>query len=221
MAAATTKVIYAANKVADSVKPKGGCFGWLHRYWKCITRFSLIFLVGFAIFITRAVLRPTKPQFTLQDMNLLTFNASSTAPTVTSIIQTTISSRNPNQRIAIYYEKLRVHIAYHTQPITSLIRVPPSFLGHKDVITWSPFLYGSDVPLAPDLDTTMSQDIQAEIVLVNVRASGIVRWKVGTIFGKYHIIVNCPTNIYFGKKDDAYIASPAIKYPLLEKCHVE
>nr|GFA69386.1 NDR1/HIN1-like protein 1 [Tanacetum cinerariifolium] len=154
-------------------------------------------------------------------MNLLTFNASSAAPTLTSIIQTIISSRNPNQRIAIYYEKLGVHIAYRTQPITSSTMVPPSFLGHKDVITWSPFLYGSDVPLAPDLATTMSQDIQAQIVPVNVRASRIVRWQVGTISEKYHINVNCPTNIYFGKTDGAYIASPAIKYPLLEKCHVE
>nr|GEW32769.1 NDR1/HIN1-like protein 1 [Tanacetum cinerariifolium] len=89
--------------------------------------------------------------------------------------------------------------------------VLPSFLGHKDVITWLPFLYGSDVPLAPDLATTMSQDIQAEIVQVNVKASRIVRWQVGTISGKHHINVNCPTNIYFGKKDGAYIASPAIK----------
>nr|GFA39882.1 NDR1/HIN1-like protein 1 [Tanacetum cinerariifolium] len=152
-------------------------------------------------------------------MNLLTFNASSTAPTVTSIIQTTISSRNPNKRIEIYYEKLGVHINYRTQPITSSTMVPPSFLGHKDVITWSPFLYGSDVPLAPDLSTTTSQDIQADIVSVNVRASGIVRWQVGTISGKYHINVNCPTNIYFRKKDGAYIASPTINYPFLEKCH--
>nr|GEZ59748.1 hypothetical protein [Tanacetum cinerariifolium] len=104
------------------------------------------------MFITWAALRPAKPQFTLQDMNLLTFNALATAPTVTS---------------------------------------------------------------------TMSQDIQAEIVQVNVKASRIVRWQVGTISGKHHINVNCPTNIYFGKKDGAYIASPAIKYPLLEKCHVE
>nr|GEV26287.1 reverse transcriptase domain-containing protein [Tanacetum cinerariifolium] len=162
MAAAATKVVDAATKFANCVKPKGGCFGWL-------------------------------------------------PPTLTSIIQTTISSRNPNHQIAIYYEKLGVHIAYRTQPITSSTMVPPSFMGHNDVITWSPFLYGSDVTLAPDLATTMSQDIQAEIVSVNVRASGIVRWQVGTISGKYHINVNCPTNIYFGKKDGAYIASPAIK----------
>nr|GEU68919.1 hypothetical protein [Tanacetum cinerariifolium] len=154
-------------------------------------------------------------------MNLLTFNASSKALTVISIIQTTISSRNPNLQIAIYYEKLGVHVAYHTQPITSSTMVPPSFLGHKDVITWSPFLYGSDVLLAPDLATTMSQDIQAEIMPVNVRVSGIVRWQAGMISGKYHFNVNYPINIYFGKKDGAYITSPAIKYPLLEKCHVK
>nr|GEZ63487.1 NDR1/HIN1-like protein 1 [Tanacetum cinerariifolium] len=152
-------------------------------------------------------------------MNLLTFNVSSTTPTLTSIIQTTISSRNPNQRIAIYYDKLDVHIAYRTQPITSSTMIPSSFQEYKDVTTWSPFLYGSDVPLAPNLATTMSEDILAGMVPVNVKASGIVRWKVGTwISGRYHMNVNCPTDIYFGKRDGAYIASPAIKFPLLQEC---
>ncbi|GKD71462.1 putative ribonuclease H-like domain-containing protein [Tanacetum coccineum] len=65
----------------------------------------------------------------------------------------------------------------------------------------------------------MSEDILAGMVPVNVRAIGIVRWKVGTwISGRYHMNVNCPTDIYFGKKDGAYIASPAIKFPLLQEC---
>ncbi|GKE74448.1 NDR1/HIN1-like protein 1, partial [Tanacetum coccineum] len=219
MAAAATKVADAATKVADCVKNKDVCLGCPCKFWKyIISIFSFMALVGFVILVIWLVLRPTKPQFTLQDMNLLTLNASSTAPTVTSIIQTTISSRNPNQRIAIYYDKLNVHIAYRTQPITASTMVPPSFHGHKDVITWSPFLYGSDVPLAPNLVTTMSEDILAGIVPVNVRASGIVRWKVGTWISPswYRINVNCPSNIYIGKKDGAYIASPAVKYPLLD-----
>ncbi|KAK6138155.1 hypothetical protein DH2020_028091 [Rehmannia glutinosa] len=179
--------------------------------------------VLFIILLVWLILRPTKPHFILQDATVYAFNLSS-PNLLTSSLQITLSSRNPNDRIGIYYDKIDVYAAYHSQQISLPTRLPPSYQGHKDITVWSPFLYGTAVPVAPYLAVSLSQDQVAGTVLVNIRVDGRVRWKVGTfISGKYHLYVNCPAYIDFGNRNNnnAVVVGSAMKYQLIMDCHVD
>ncbi|KAL7154149.1 hypothetical protein ABFS83_04G216000 [Erythranthe nasuta] len=184
---------------------------------------GFVIVVLFLILLVWLILRPTKPHFILQDATVYAFNLSSAATTLTTTLQITLSSRNPNDRIGIYYDKIDVYAAYHGQQITLPTLLPANYQGHKDVTVWSPFLYGNAVPVAPYTGVSLTQDQIAGTVLVNIKIDGRVRWKVGTfISGKYHLYVNCPAYINYGGRNNGVAVGPAvIKYQLIMDCHVD
>lgn len=184
---------------------------------------GFIILVLFLILLIWLILRPTKPHFILQDATVYAFNLSGAANSLTTNLQVTLSSRNPNGRIGIYYDKVDVYAAYHNQQITLPTLLPATYQGHEDVAVWSPFLYGNSVPVAPYIGVSLNQDQIAGTVLVNIRVDGRIRWKVGTfISGKYRLYVNCPAYINFGGRGNGVAVGPAaIKYQLILDCHVD
>ncbi|KAJ4804646.1 hypothetical protein LUZ62_017212 [Rhynchospora pubera] len=178
----------------------------------------LIVLVLLAILIVWLALRPTKPQYYLQDM--IVYNLNLTGPTyLSTTIQVTLKSHNPNDHIGIYYDKLDVYAIYKGQQITIPTELPTQYQGHDDVSIWSPYLYGIDVPLAPYLTVALEQDEAAGYVLIQVRVEGRLRWKVGTwISGHYHIDVNCPAFLTVGG-DGA--GDHGFHYKPVTQCNVE
>ncbi|GAB4859829.1 hypothetical protein Ancab_011309 [Ancistrocladus abbreviatus] len=183
---------------------------------------ALIVVILLVILLIWLILRPTKPSFILQDATVYAFNVSQQPSLLTTAFQVTISSRNPNARIGVYYEKLDVYASYMNQQITLPTLLPSAYQGHNDVIVWSPFLYGNSVPVAPYLAMSLIQDQNAGLVLVNIKIDGRVKWKVGTwISGKYHLWVNCPAYITFGSGGNGIPVGPAIKYQLASSCRVD
>ncbi|THU55591.1 hypothetical protein C4D60_Mb11t08190 [Musa balbisiana] len=145
------------------------------------------------VLIVWLVLRPNKPKFYLQDAIVVQFNLTSGVGLLTSVFQITLSSRNPNDRIGVYYDRIDAYVLYKGQQITAATALPPGYQGHNDVIVWSPYLYGAAVPLAPYLADALYQDENAGYILLYVRVDGRLRWKVGSwISGHYHLQVNCP-----------------------------
>ncbi|KAK6147327.1 hypothetical protein DH2020_018239 [Rehmannia glutinosa] len=162
-----------------------------------------------------------KPRFTLQDATIFTLNVS--APNVISTtVQVTINSRNPNSRIGVYYDKLDVYANYHNQQITYYTVIPPVYQGHKDVNVWSPFIYGNDVPVAPYNGIALSQDQSSGGIRMTIKINGRVKWKVGTfVSGRYHLHVTCPVYIPLGNsKNNGIIIGSAVKYQLSQSCSV-
>ncbi|KAH9603937.1 hypothetical protein KSS87_018021, partial [Heliosperma pusillum] len=158
----------------------------------------LVFIVLFVVFLIWLILRPTKPHFILQDATIYYLNVTS-PNTLTATFQVTLATRNPNQRIGVYYDRADVFASYRNQQITLPTRLPPTYQGHKDVIVWSPFLYGISVPVAPYLGMSLQQDQNNGLVVMNIKIDGRVKWKVGTwISGKYRLNVNCPAYITKG-----------------------
>ncbi|GAB4824628.1 hypothetical protein Ancab_007500 [Ancistrocladus abbreviatus] len=183
---------------------------------------AFIVLILFIILLIWLILRPTKPQFILQDATVYAFNVSQQPNLLTTTLQVTISSRNPNDRIGVYYERLDVYASYRNQQITLPTALPGAYEGHKHVDVWSPFLYGNSVPVAPYLAMSLSQDQNAGLVLVNIKIDGRVKWKVGTwISGKYHLWVNCPAYITFGSRSNGISVGSAMKYQLATSCEVD
>lgn len=194
----------------------------------------LIFLILFVIFVIFLVLHPSKPGFILRDTTVYVFNATSPSPPespspilLSTNMQVTLSSRNPNARIGIYYFQLDAYVSYRGQQITPPFLLPDSYQGHEEVIEWSPFLQGQEVPVSPFLGDTLSQDLNAGKVLVYVKIDGRVRWKVGTwISGTYHLHVSCPALLMLktsggGAAATAVGTGLSMKVQLAEHCTVD
>ncbi|OMO83182.1 Late embryogenesis abundant protein, LEA-14 [Corchorus olitorius] len=182
---------------------------------------GLLIVIAIVVFIVWAVLRPSKPRFILQDVTIYGFNV--TAPNfLTSNMQVTLASRNPNDKIGIYYQKLDIFATYRNQQITLPTLLPRTYQGHQDVTIWSPFLYGNAVPVAPFLEAGLSQDMNAGLMLLDFHVFGQLKWKVGTwMSGRYQINANCPAYISFSDRIKVAQVGPAMKYQLVQRCAVE
>ncbi|XP_059646590.1 NDR1/HIN1-like protein 1 [Cornus florida] len=190
----------------------------IRRFCAGLLIFNLILLI--MILLVWAILQPKKPRFILQDATVYAFNVS--APNfVTSTIQITISSRNPNDKIGIYYDKLDVYAIYRSQQITYYTGIPPTYQGHKDVNVWSPFISGVNVPVAPYNGIALSQEQAGGSVQLIIKIDARVRWKVGTFTsGKYRLHVKCPAFLTFGSQTTGIVVGNAIKYQLVQRCGV-
>ncbi|KAK4432612.1 NDR1/HIN1-like protein 1 [Sesamum alatum] len=181
--------------------------------------FSFIFLV--IILLIWSILQPRKPRFTLQDATIFNLNVS--APNVISTtVQVTVNSRNPNSKIGIYYDRMNVYATYHNQQITYYTVIPPVYQGHKDVNVWSPFIYGNNVPVAPYNGVALGQDQSNGAISLTIKINGRVRWKVGSfISGRYHLHITCAAYIPLGNsKNTGIVIGNAVKYQLSQSCTV-
>lgn len=187
--------------------------------------FAAILVLAFIVLVTFliiwAILRPSKPKFILQDVTVYAFNVS--VPNfLTSNFQVTISSRNPNDKIGIYYDRFNIYATYHNQQITLRTALPPTYQGHKEINVWSPFIYGTEVPVAPYNSVLLGQDQNAGTILMTIKIDGRVRFKVGTfISGRYHLYVRCPTSITFGNRNNGFLVGDnPVKYQMVTSCSV-
>ncbi|KAK4773607.1 hypothetical protein SAY87_028626 [Trapa incisa] len=219
-----------------AISPIRWCPGHHDEERQALHRRIFTFIIGFlvlillTIFIVFLILRPSKPSFILQDATVYEFNASSSLPVaaaaspdpsfLNSNIQTTVSSRNPNDRIGIYYDQLDAYASYRGQQVTLPVLLPESYQGHKEVIEWSPFLLGRSVPLPPYTGDALAQDLNEGMVLLNVKIDGRVKWKVGTwISGSYHLHVNYPALLML--KTSAAGPGLSMKVQLSQHCTVD
>ncbi|XP_058196162.1 NDR1/HIN1-like protein 1 [Rhododendron vialii] len=205
--------------------------GYHHDHRKTLYRNIVAALVAFVLLVLLTILliflilRPTKPKFILIDATVYAFNVS--APNfLTTTLQVTLSSRNPNDRVGVFYDRVDVYATYRGQQITIPTVLPPTYQGHKDVNVWSPFIYGNAVPVAPYLAAALGEDQVTGRVLLNVKVDGRVRWKVGTwVSGRYHLYVNCPAYIVFGgdrvNSGGGIAVGSGVKFQLVQSCHVD
>lgn len=189
---------------------------------------ALALIVAVITLIVYLVLRPTHPRFFLQDASLrqldLSANTSSTTPStslLSTVLQVTVASRNPNDRIGVYYDRLDVYASYKYQQITVAASLPAVYQGHGDVGVWSPVLSGPNVPFAPYLAAALQDDCKAGYLILQVKIDGRVRWKVGSwISGHYHLFVTCPAFLVTGGGNGAPGAG-GFKFQTTTYCHVE
>ncbi|KAK8480900.1 hypothetical protein V6N13_145172 [Hibiscus sabdariffa] len=181
---------------------------------------GFLVVVGVVVFLVWAILHPDKPRFTLQDVTIYDFNH--TAPNLlTSNMQISLSSHNPNEKIGIYYQKLDVVASYQNQQITLPSQLPRTYQGHLDVTVWSPYLYGNAAPVDPFVEQGLNQDLNTGMVLLNIKVYGQLKWRVGTwISGQYQINVNCPAYIAFSDRTKGTQVGSATKYQLVQTCTV-
>ncbi|XP_058087888.1 NDR1/HIN1-like protein 1 [Magnolia sinica] len=175
--------------------------------WKKLYRPLLFTLLGFVIAVVFIILviylalRPTKPSFFIQDATVYQFNM--TSPNfLTSTLQVSLYSRNPNSRVGIYYDSLDMYASYHNEQITLSTGLPSVYQGDNDVSIWSPLLCGASIPISPYLGVAFDRDHAVGLAVITVKVKGVLKWKVGTwVSGQYQLYVSCPAYLTCVGKD--------------------
>ncbi|GMH08824.1 hypothetical protein Nepgr_010664 [Nepenthes gracilis] len=161
------------------------------------------FLLSFIslVLLVWLVLHPSKPRFSLREVDVYQLNLS--APhLLTSSIDITIESKNPNQRVGIYYDQLQAYASYRGQQITAHAQLPAFYQGIQDRNLLSASLKGDGIPVAPSFGYEVGRDQVAGKLVVALRLDGQLRWKVGTwVSGRYRINVNCVAVLPLGATD--------------------
>lgn len=151
---------------------------------------ALLLILLFVVLIIYLALRPHKPRFYLQNATVRELNLSDGF--LTSSLQFTVVSRNPNDRIGVIYDSLSTYASYMGQQITSQCPLPPFYQGDNDVDALNPILYGNSVPLDPFVCGRLNYEMQNGLVSLSLRMEGTIRWKVGSwTSGNYNLNVNC------------------------------
>ncbi|XP_050249539.1 NDR1/HIN1-like protein 12 [Quercus robur] len=155
----------------------------------CITIFLL--LIGVTALTLWLVYRPHKPQFKVVGAAVYEFNMS-TPPLISTTMQFTVITRNPNKRVSVYYDKLSTFVSYKNVPITPLVMLPPLYHRKHSTVAVSPVVGGTAVPVSLDVANGLVMDTAYGVVGLRLVFFGRLRWKAGAIKTEhYRVYVKC------------------------------
>ena len=206
------------SKMSEDHKHKGS--GVRFRYTPRDTRRALfgciaIFLLGAGITALTVwlVYRPQKPRFAIVGVAVFNLNNTSPPPFLSTTMQFSIITTNPNKRVSIFYNHLSVSVLYHNQMITQPVMMPPLFQGQHSTIQLAPILGGGGaVPVSPEVCYGLGMEAAYGTVGLRLVVLGKLRWKAGAITtGHYGIYVTCDVLLRLSKGFGGqvpFIASP-------------
>ncbi|GKV25486.1 hypothetical protein SLEP1_g34923 [Rubroshorea leprosula] len=143
------------------------------------------------------ILHPAKPEFFLREADIYQFSLSG-PHLLNSSIQLTLLSKNPNQKVGIYYDELQAYAAYKGQQITLDTSFPPFYQDHGESNLLTASLEGTGLPVASSFEYELRRDQIAGRLVLNLKLNGKLRWKVGTwVSGRYRFNVNCVSVMTF------------------------
>lgn len=155
----------------------------------CITIFLL--LIGVTALTLWLVYRPNKPQFKVVGVAIYELNTSA-PPLISTTMQFTVITRNPNKRVSIYYDKLSTFVSYKNEPITPQVMLPPLYHRKHSTVAVSPVVGGTAVPVSLDVANGLVMDMAYGVVGLRLVFFGRLRWKAGAIkTGHYGVYVKC------------------------------
>ncbi|OAY48930.1 NDR1/HIN1-like protein 1 [Manihot esculenta] len=176
----------------------------------------LLLLVGLTILILWLVYRPHKPQFTVAGAAVYILNTTS-LPFISTSMQFTLVTRNPNKRVAITYDKLSAYVSYRNQAITPPVVLPPLYHETKSTVALSPVLGGAGVPVSVEVANGLMMDQSYGVVPLRVVLLGRLKYKAGSIWtGRYGVYVKC--DIWVGLRRDVVGQVPLLGSP---RCKVD
>ncbi|XP_043689273.1 NDR1/HIN1-like protein 1 [Telopea speciosissima] len=151
----------------------------------------VLLLAGVTVLIVWVVYRPHKPRFTVVGAAIYDLNTTS-PPIISTTMQFTIVTRNPNRRVSIYYDRLSAFVSYRNQEITLPTVLPPLFHERHSTVALSPILGGGAVPVSMEVENGLVMDEAYGVVGLRLVVLGRLRWKAGPFrSGHYGVYVKC------------------------------
>ncbi|KAJ4981098.1 hypothetical protein NE237_031935 [Protea cynaroides] len=158
-----------------------------------------LFLAGVTALTVWLIYRPHKPHFSVVGASIYNLNTSSPS-FISTNMQFTVITHNPNSRVSIYYERLSAYISYHNQAITPAVELPPLFQEQHSTVVVSPILGGDDLSVSPDTTNGLQVDQSYGVVALRLVLLGELRWKAGVFRSRRYVIyVKCEMFVGFKK----------------------
>ncbi|XP_010267377.1 PREDICTED: NDR1/HIN1-like protein 12 [Nelumbo nucifera] len=165
----------------------------------CTCIFVFLLLAGVTALIVWLVYRSHKPQFTVLGAAIYDLNTTASPMLMSTTMQFTVVTRNPNKRTSIYYDRLSAYISYRNQAITPPTILPPLFHERHSTVTLSPMLGGAMVPVSMDVVNGLVMDEACGVVPLRLVLLGRLKWKAG-VFTSVHYGVYIKCDMFVGLK---------------------
>ncbi|KAK4415788.1 NDR1/HIN1-like protein 26 [Sesamum alatum] len=164
----------------------------------CASIVIFLLLAGITALTVWLVYRPHKPKFRVVSAAVYELNATS-PPFISTTMQFTVVTRNPNKRVSIFYDQLSAFVSYKNQAITPPVILPPLFHETKSTVALSPVLGGSALPVTAEVVNGLMMDEAYGVVGLRLVLTGKLRYKAGAIRSRrYGVYVRC--DLFVGLK---------------------
>ncbi|GLJ21144.1 hypothetical protein SUGI_0386750 [Cryptomeria japonica] len=155
----------------------------------CATFFGLLVFAAIFILITWLVLQPHRPRYYVDYGSVSLLNVE--GKILNTKMTFNVTSRNPNKRIGIYYDKMEGYVYYGDQRIAGAY-IAPFYQGHKTTTIIKPILTGHYVLLKDDLSKDLVMEHTSGAVDLRLKLYAKLRFKVGSWKSRhYHMRVKC------------------------------
>ncbi|KAD7479011.1 hypothetical protein E3N88_02147 [Mikania micrantha] len=149
-----------------------------------ITIVLILILAGITALVLWLLYHPHNPKFTV--VGAAVYAANTSSPDITAI-QFTIVTRNPNDRVSIYYDSFTVFLSYENRPIAPPLMLPPLYHKRDSTVSMS--------PIWPVSSTVVNGLVADDVGVVSLRlvVTGNLRWNAGNIVksGRKGVYVGC------------------------------
>ncbi|KAJ7518181.1 hypothetical protein O6H91_21G058500 [Diphasiastrum complanatum] len=154
------------------------CLGWIFA-----ALITIVVILGIAALVIYLVLHPKAPKYQLLDAHVsqldVSGNPTFSNPQMSYNIAFTLQAYNPNKKIGIYYDDIRVFLSYDSLEVGQA-SIAPFYQGHKNTTILETDLTRQNITLQQTTATSLQADLGRQSIpfqiLVKVRA----RVKVGS-----------------------------------------
>lgn len=155
----------------------------------CAISIALLSVIAVVIFVTWLAIRPHKPRYHLDSGNVTSLAISN--GTISTSMNFNISSRNPNERVGIFYDSMEALVIYDYVKIANA-SVPKFFQSQKNTTVVTPLVKGHSIHVDSGTYTTLKSESLLGQLKVEVKLIASIRFKVGRWTSRhYKMRVSC------------------------------
>lgn len=160
---------------------------------------ALVVIVGVAIFLTWLILRPTTFKVHVNDASLTKFNFTTTN-TLQYKLSLNMAIRNPNKKIAIYFDEIHARAYYDGQRFDTESLTKWGFKSeHKSTTILKPVFEGQNlVVLGADQLSEFYKEKSAGVYGIEMKFNLRIRFRIGDLItGGFKPKVKCDLEVPF------------------------
>ncbi|XP_022727929.1 NDR1/HIN1-like protein 6 [Durio zibethinus] len=149
--------------------------------WTVSLLLLLIVILGIIVGILFLVFRPKLPKYSIDSLEITQFNLSSVDSSLSATFDVTITARNPNKRIGIYYEGGSRLTVWYTETKLCEGSIPKFYQGHRNTTMLVLPLSGQIQNGTGLLTTLQQQQQETGNIPLRLRVKQPVRIKLGKL----------------------------------------
>ncbi|KAG1331736.1 NDR1/HIN1-like protein 10 [Cocos nucifera] len=151
---------------------------------------SIVIILGIIVLVLWLVFRPNQLKVYVDSASLTEFNLT-TNNNLQYDLNLTMSIRNPNKRIGIYYDYIEPR-AYYDDERFAYTTVPPFYQGHKNTSMIYPVFQGQHLLSGNSVATTYNREKSEGYYYVDIKFYTRLRAKIGIFKIRYtKTKINC------------------------------